>query len=120
MVEARRGERLTLEALHERRLVGELLVQNLDGHRAVEGDLVRPVDGAHGPFADQCLDRVFTAQRRADEGFCCHVRHARAFSTSRLAATRKTSEPKEFRSTLFRSPALSIFPKESCKPLLHA
>ena len=59
----RRGLRLALKARGERRVVGVLAVQHLDGDGLLERDLPRPEDGAHRAAADEVLDDELAGDR---------------------------------------------------------
>src|SRR5712692_10099728 len=63
--------RFPLEALTHRRVVGDLVGDDLEGDVAVEPPVTRPVHRAHSPFAEEIADLVRTESRAGLEG---HVR----------------------------------------------
>jgi hypothetical protein len=54
----RNGERLTREALTDRRVLGMALVEHLDGHGATERRIGRPEDLPHASVPDRHGARV--------------------------------------------------------------
>jgi hypothetical protein len=58
MVERRRQARLDEEALAKRGVLGQARCQELQRHRALQGQIVGAVDDAHAAAADQLLQPV--------------------------------------------------------------
>ena len=77
VVEPRRGLRLALEALHERRVGSKFLEHHLDRHLAVEHLVAREVHAAHAAMPQLLLKQeVPEIGRRLDHRFFSHlVRH---------------------------------------------
>ena len=67
MVQARRRLGLPLEARRERRLVGVLAVEHLDGDGLVEREVARTVDRAHRAGPDEALHQELAGDGAADE-----------------------------------------------------
>ena len=62
--EPRGGERLPAKARHERRIVGQMLGQQLEGHIALETAVEGQVDRRHAADAETALDPVSPGDRR--------------------------------------------------------
>ena len=62
MVQARDQHRLALEALAAFRMIRKVLGKHLDGDRAMESSIERPIDFAHAPGRNQRLDLIRTEQ----------------------------------------------------------
>ena len=60
--------RLAVKTGRERLVPGEVLVEDLHGHRLLERYLARPVDLPHGSAANVRFDRELARDRATDEG----------------------------------------------------
>jgi hypothetical protein len=67
VVERRRHARLTLEAPHGVRVLGEVAVQDLDRYVALQGGLMRAVDGPHATRPDGLVHIELLQQPRAHQ-----------------------------------------------------
>ena len=63
--------RFAFEALDGVLVLGDASVQHLDGHAAMDADVLALVDGAHAAFADQPDDAVLAVDDFA--GRQCHL-----------------------------------------------
>src|SRR6516162_10721242 len=60
MIQLRNGFRFTLKSLLANRIGGKLCRQNLDGNRALQPRVSRPVHFSHSACAQRCRDFVGT------------------------------------------------------------
>ena len=70
MLDGRNRARFAFEALNKAGRSGDVRGKNLDGDRAIETRVARPIDFAHGPCSGQGLDLIRAEQRPLNE---CHV-----------------------------------------------
>ena len=89
MVDVRGGHRLALEAGDHLRQAAHLGVKDLHREALAHVGVLRLVDGAHSPFAEQAIDPVATRQDRSDE----RLRAARARRRLLLFPGRRLGRP---------------------------
>ena len=90
--------RLAAEALHELRVAGEVLVQDLERHRTLQQPVVRAVDARHPTAAEKLLDFVTIGDDAADQrtSSSASSQTARASSSSASEITSGTRTRMQF------------------------